>query len=62
MHDHDRADEDRPLRVQLELELEREPVSGRLRSERGTEEAFVGWLGFVEALKRLHQLNREEQQ
>ena len=47
--DHD----DAPLRVQLDLHLEREPISGRLRGERGADEAFVGWLGFVEALRRL---------
>jgi hypothetical protein len=41
------------LTVQLQLELGREPVRGLLRMEDGTEERFVGWLGFVEALKRL---------
>jgi hypothetical protein len=55
-----RADEDRLLRVQLEVDLDREPISGTLRPERGAEEPFVGWLGFVDALKRLHQ--RKEQQ
>jgi hypothetical protein len=43
----------RELTVQLQLELEREPVRGLLRMEDGTEERFVGWLGFVDALKRL---------
>lgn len=41
------------LRLQLELNLDREPISGRLRSRRGAEERFVGWLGFVDALRRL---------
>jgi uncharacterized protein YbjT (DUF2867 family) len=61
VNDHRRADEDRPLRAQLELYLEREPISGRLRPERGADEEFVGWLGFVDALKRLHDPERKEQ-
>jgi hypothetical protein len=56
-----RADKDRPLRVQLELHMEREPITGRLRPERGGDEEFVGWLGFVDALKRLYDPNRREQ-
>jgi len=43
------------LTVQLQLELGREPVRGLLRMEDGAEERFVGWLGFVEALKRLRE-------
>jgi hypothetical protein len=43
------------LTVQLELELGREPVTGCLRTEDGIEERFVGWLGFVDALKRLRE-------
>jgi hypothetical protein len=50
----DRTDEDRALRVQLELHLDRQPITGRLRAEGGPEEPFIGWLGFVETLKRLH--------
>jgi hypothetical protein len=55
------------LTVQLELELGREPVTGCLRTEDGTVERFVGWLGFVDALKRLREVEspgrpeREEQ-
>jgi uncharacterized protein YbjT (DUF2867 family) len=45
---------DRPLCVRLELQLDSEPITGRLRPERGPGEEFVGWLGFVDALKRLH--------
>ena len=41
-------------------DLDRQPISGRLRPERGAEEPFVGWLGFVDALKRLNE--RKEQQ
>jgi hypothetical protein len=54
MDDNDRTGEDRALRVQLELRLDHEPVTGRLRPERGADEEFVGWLGFLDALKRLH--------
>jgi hypothetical protein len=43
------------LRLQLELHLDREPISGRLRTRWGAEEPFVGWLGFVDALRRLQQ-------
>jgi hypothetical protein len=54
----------RVLRVHLELHLDREPISGRLRPEDGAEEPFVGWLGFVDALKRVHESpsNRKEQE
>jgi hypothetical protein len=43
------------LHLELELRLDREPISGRLRTRRGGEEPFVGWLGFVDALRRLQQ-------
>lgn len=43
------------LRVQLELNLDREPIRGLLRTGRGAEERFVGWLGFIDALKRLQE-------
>jgi hypothetical protein len=55
MDDQARADEEGVLRVQLELHLNRQPISGRLRSGRGAEEPFVGWLGFIDALKRLQE-------
>jgi hypothetical protein len=58
MDDQPRTDADRALHVQLEVDLDRQPISGRLRSERGADERFVGWLGFVEALKRLDELQR----
>jgi hypothetical protein len=41
------------LTIQLQLEHGHEPVRGVLRIEDGSEERFVGWLGFVDALKRL---------
>jgi hypothetical protein len=47
--------EERTLSVRLDLHLDREPITGLLRTERG-EEQFVGWLGFVDALKRLNEL------
>jgi hypothetical protein len=61
MDEHAGTDKDRTLRVQLELNVDRQPISGRLRTERGEDERFEGWLGFVEALERLHP-NHEESQ
>jgi hypothetical protein len=49
------AEEANVLRLQLELRLDCEPISGRLRTEWGAEEPFVGWLGFVDALRRLQE-------
>jgi hypothetical protein len=49
------SEEANVLRLQLDLHLDREPISGRLRTRRGAEEPFVGWLGFVDALRRLQQ-------
>jgi uncharacterized protein YbjT (DUF2867 family) len=39
------------LSVQLDLQLDRQPITGRLRTTGGADERFVGWLGFVDALK-----------
>jgi hypothetical protein len=50
-----RTGEEQTLSVQLDLHLDRQPISGRLRTDRGADERFVGWLGFVEALKRLRE-------
>jgi len=55
MDDQTGADEEGVLQVQLELHLNRQRISGRLRSGSGAEERFVGWLGFVDALKRLQE-------
>jgi hypothetical protein len=32
------------LRLQLELQLDRDPIEGRLRDEHGGTTAFTGWL------------------
>ena len=61
MEDEARTDEGRPLSVRLDLDLDREPIGGRLRTERGADERFVGWLGFVDALRRLHELESGRQ-
>jgi hypothetical protein len=50
----DRSPDDPPLVVELEVHLERRPPSGRLRTARGADEQWIGWLGFAEALKRVH--------
>ena len=47
-----RRDEEGALSVQLDVHLDRQPVTGRLRTAQGADERFVGWLGFVDALKR----------
>jgi hypothetical protein len=54
MDDNRRTDEDRALRVRLEVHLDRQPITGLLRPERGDWEPFVGWIGFAETLQRLH--------
>jgi hypothetical protein len=46
--------EGRELSVQLDINLDRQPVTGRLRIPGGGDERFVGWLGFVDALRRVH--------
>jgi hypothetical protein len=60
MDDHHGTDPDRELHVQLDLQLDRQPIAGRLRSEQGADESFVGWLGFVAALERLQSRDQKE--
>ena len=48
-----RTDRDRALSLQLDLQLDRQPICGRLRTAQGADERFEGWLGFVDALERL---------
>jgi hypothetical protein len=62
MDGHARDHDDPTLRLQLDLHLGREPISGRLRCERCADEEFVGWLGFVEALRRLSEAQREREE
>jgi hypothetical protein len=38
----------------LDLHVDTRPIRGRLRTERGAEEPLVGWLGFADALRRVH--------
>jgi hypothetical protein len=59
MDDQARHD-DRTLSVQLDLQLDQRPITGRLRPERGPDEPFVGWLGFVEALRKLSDAQSHE--
>jgi hypothetical protein len=51
-----RSEVDYALSVRLDVYLDRQPVTGRLHAQRGAVEQFVGWLGFVDALKRLHDI------
>ncbi|HEY8582065.1 MAG TPA: hypothetical protein VIL49_03930 [Capillimicrobium sp.] len=51
---------DRPLSVHLHVHLDREPVTGWLRCDRGAQERFVGWLGFVEALRHMAEAQSTE--
>jgi hypothetical protein len=50
--------EQRTLSVRLDVQLDREPIAGRLRTDGGVEVRFVGWLGFADALTRLHEPER----
>ena len=61
MDDNGGTDEDRVLSLRLDVQLDRQPIRGQLRSTLGAEERFVGWLGFVEALERLAAADRESQ-
>ena len=59
MDDETGDDQDHSLRVQLDLDLDRQPISGRLRTQWGADKRFEGWLGFVDALKRLQEQRKE---
>jgi hypothetical protein len=48
------------LRLQLELHLDDEPISGRASTAHGADERFVGWLGFADALKRLREVDSNQ--
>ena len=51
--------DDATLRVQLDVRLDRQPITGALRTEDGAEEGFVGWIEFVGVLDRLQQRKTE---
>jgi hypothetical protein len=55
MFDDQRPDEDRMLSVRLDVHLDRQPITGRLRTDWGDDERFVGWLGFIDTLRRLQE-------
>lgn len=59
MDDHAASHNERLLSAQLDLYLDRQPISGRLRNEWGAEERFEGWLGFLDALRRLEEQRKE---
>ena len=52
-------DDEDTLSVQLDVHLDRQPVTGRLRTRHGADVRFVGWLGFIDALKRAEQASTE---
>jgi uncharacterized protein YbjT (DUF2867 family) len=54
-----REDEDPALSVQLDVHLDRQPITGRLRTAHGADEGFVGWLGFADALRRAQEAATE---
>ena len=60
MDDRHATDRERALRVQLDLQLDRQPIAGRVHTEQGADEPFVGWLGFVAALERLQSRDPKE--
>jgi hypothetical protein len=41
-----------PLRFQLELERDRQPIQGRLSDERGNTTTFTGWLELIALLEK----------
>jgi hypothetical protein len=61
MDDHHGTDRDRELHIQLDLQLDRQPIAGRVHTEQGADEPFVGWLGFVAALERLQSREPKEE-
>jgi hypothetical protein len=60
MPDPSAPDADHTLSVRLEIQLDRQPIRGHLRTDTGAEETFVGWLGFVDALQRLQLRLRQQ--
>jgi uncharacterized protein YbjT (DUF2867 family) len=58
MDDH-ASDDQGTLSCQLDVNLDRRPVTGRIRTPDGADERFVGWLGFVDAMKRSEQTSTQ---
>jgi len=40
-----------PLRVELDVDLESEPIQGELRSDCGIERSFQGWMELTSAIE-----------
>jgi hypothetical protein len=59
MDDQASSQTERLLSAQLDLDLDRQPIRGRLRTQWGADERFEGWLGFVDALRRLQEQRKE---
>jgi hypothetical protein len=53
MSDDERPEPGRTLSVRLDVQLDAQPITGRLRTDGGEDEPFVGWLGFIDTLRRL---------
>jgi len=53
MFDDERPEPGRTLSVRLDVQLDAQPITGRLRTDGGEDEPFVGWLGFIDTLRRL---------
>jgi hypothetical protein len=41
-----------PLRFQLELDRDRQPIQGRLSDEQGNRTTFTGWLELIALLEK----------
>jgi hypothetical protein len=52
-------DHETALSCQLDVNLDRRPVTGRIRTPDGADERFVGWLDFIDAMKRVEQRSAE---
>jgi hypothetical protein len=53
MSDDEPPEPGRTLSVRLDVQLDAQPITGRLRTDGGEDEQFVGWLGFIDTLRRL---------
>jgi hypothetical protein len=60
MDDQAPTDDRRTLRLWLELRVDDKPITGRLRAECGVDQEFVGWLGFVDALRQSSEAQSHE--